>query len=324
MPQATKEIKRRIRSIGNTKKITKAMELVSAAKMRRAVQATLSGRAYARYAWNLLVNMAETTDRNKHPLLKVRPVKRVAMVFITSNKGLCGGFNLQIARKMLEQIKNPEQLMINRVLNQKIETKVKKEDLEIDFIAVGKKGVDILNKTNSNLIASFTDISDTPKLKDTLPISNIIINDYIDGKYDKVVVAYTDYVSAIKQEPKFRQLLPISILDLEKLINDLDTDINKYEEELHQKFDVNEYLLEPSAQEVLEVALKRLVEMQIYQTVLESAASEHSARMMAMRNATDAADEMSKELTLLYNKARQASITQEISEISAGKIALDK
>ena len=316
----TKAIKRRIKSVGNTKKITKAMEMVAAAKMRKAVESALNTRTYATLAWDLLVKLSKQ-QKTKLPLLEVRQVKKLLIVLITSNRGLCGSFNANIIRKTAEQLNNPINIGRQRAKNGHLEPV---KDLAIDVIGVGKKGADFARKMKYNLIASFSEFSDTPKLNDIRPISKMVLEEYEKKNYDKVIVAYTDFKSAITQTAKLRQVLPISEVDLEKMLRDLgehgDDTANITVAE--PKLEIDEYLFEPNAQTVLSIILPKLVETQIYQATLESAASEHSARMMAMRNASDAARDMIKELNLNFNKARQAAITQEIAEIAGGAAAL--
>ncbi len=187
------------------------------------------------------------------------------------------------------------------------------------MIGVGKKGAQFAKKMGFNLVAAYTDFSDTPKLQDIMLIAKMAIEEYQNKKYDKVVVAYTDYKSTILQIAKLRQVLPISEVDLEKMLGGVgDSELRTPITELR----MSEYLFEPDKTEVLRIILPRLVETQIYQATLESSASEHSARMMAMRNASDAAEDMIKELNLNFNKARQAGITQEIAEIAGGAAAL--
>ncbi len=312
----TKAIKRRIRSVGNTKKITKAMEMVSAAKMRKAVGAALNTRTYATMAWDLLVHLSDL-EKGKLPLLEVRPVNKLLLILVTSNRGLCGSFNANIIRRTAEQLKDPKNISRQRVKNKIVEPN---ENVAIDVIGVGKKGAEFAKKMGYNLIAAFTDFPDTPGLDDITPISRLVVEEYEAKKYDKVVVAYTDYKSAIAQIAKLRQVLPISEHDLEKMI----TDIGDHSEGKPETIiDLEDYLFEPGEEEVLKIILPRLVETQIYQAILESTASEHSARMMAMRNASDSAEEMITELNLNYNKARQAGITQEIAEIASGAAALN-
>ncbi|MBI5222735.1 MAG: ATP synthase F1 subunit gamma [Candidatus Magasanikbacteria bacterium] len=315
MPVNTKAIKRRIKSIGNTKKITKAMEMVAAAKMRKATEAAVNTRTYALMAWNLLVNLSKV-QQVKLPLLEIRPVKKLLIVLFTSNRGLCGSFNANIIRKTAAQLANPKNISRHRVMNKDIEPG---ENTEIDVIGVGKKGAQFAKKMGYNLIAAFTDFSDTPKLTDILPLSRMVIDEYQKKNYDKVVVAYADYKSAILQVAKLRQVLPISEIDLEKMIAGT---VNSEIINPNSESELGDSLFEPNKEEVLKIILPRLVETQVYQAALESAASEHSARMMAMRNASDSASDMIKELTLTFNKARQAGITQEIAEIAGGAAAL--
>ena len=318
MPVNTKAIKRRIKSVGNTKKITKAMEMISAVKMRKAVEAAVNTRTYATLAWDLLVKLAKG-ERDVLPLLTVRPVKKLLVILITSNRGMCGSFNSNIIRKTAEQLKDPRNISRHRMGNETLEPE---NEVEVDVIGVGKKGADFAKKMKYNLIASYSDFSDTPTLNDISPISKMIVEAYEKQQYDKVVVAYTDYKSAVIQTAKLRQVLPISEHDLEKMINDINSSSELRTPNSELSIEVDDYLFEPDTTEVLRIILPRLVETQVYQATLESAASEHSARMMAMRNASDSAEDMIKELNLNFNKARQAGITQEIAEIAGGAAAL--
>ncbi|HAT03969.1 MAG TPA: ATP synthase F1 subunit gamma [Candidatus Magasanikbacteria bacterium] len=319
MPVNTKAIKRRIKSVGNTKKITKAMEMVAAAKMRKATDAAINTRTYATLAWDLLVKLSKG-QKEKLPLLKIRKVDKLLVVLVTSNRGLCGSFNSNIIRKTAEQLKKPQNISRQRIKNGELEAG---EHIDIDVVGIGKKGSDFAKKHEYNLIASYSDFSDTPSLADIMPITKMIIEEYEKGNYDKVVIAYTDYKSAIVQVAKLRQVLPISEVDLEKMLSELGKDSGQMTDNSRQVLEVDDYLFEPNTTEVLKVVLPRLVETQIFQAVLESSASEHSARMMAMRNASDAAQDMIKELNLTFNKARQAGITQEIAEIAGGAAALE-
>ncbi len=327
MPVNTKTIKRRIKSVGNTKKITKAMEMVAAAKMRKAVEAALNTRTYATLAWDLLVKLSKG-QKEKMPLLETRQVKKLLVILVTSNRGLCGSFNSNIIKKAAKELQDPTNISKHRNLNGDIESS---SEIEVDVIGVGKKGADFAKKTGYNLIASYSDFSDTPSLDDVMPITKMVIAEYEKKNYDKVVVAYTDYKSAIAQVAKLRQVLPVSEYDLEKMIGELGDDERRTTNDEHQNNDRRssivdrgeEYLFEPSTTEVLKTILPRLVETQIFQALLESSASEHSARMMAMKNASEAASDMIDELTLSFNKARQAAITQEIAEIAGGAAALN-
>jgi F-type H+-transporting ATPase subunit gamma len=314
-----KEIKRRIKSIQNTGKITRAMEMVSAAKMRRAISSVLAIRPYAHSAWSVLTNLARSFERKQEGLLEVREVKSILAIAVTSNRGLCGSFNSQLARKIKEEVENPKSLKVNRIGAKKIEAKITNEELKIDFITIGRKGENVVRRTGKEIVASFNDLTYLPKFEAVRPVGKIVIQDYLAKKYDKVVIFYTDYVSAIKQETKVRQILPLSKIDLEKQIAEMDV----LAEEYGLKEPAVEYKVEPSPEEVLDYIIPRLIEMQIYHAILESNASKESARMVAMRNATDAANEMADDFTLAYNQIRQMKITQEIAEISAGRAALE-
>ncbi len=293
----TRDIRRRIKSVGSTQKITKAMELVAASKMRRAVQQALATRAYAQAAWDVLTNVSVSTDRELHPLLTERPVKRVAMIVVTSDRGLAGGLNTNVVRKALEAIKN--------------------EGKEVDVISLGSKGADGLRRAGANLVAAFQNPHAHPTVSDLAPIVKIAVDDFTTAKYDKVLVAYTDFVSTLNQKARVQQVLPIRKEELKQVLDDVSPDLGE------AKPFINPYLFEPSPDAVLEKMLRNLVESQIYQVVLESLASEHAARMVAMRNANEAAEELIEDLNLTYNQARQAGITREIAEISAGRAALE-
>ncbi len=290
---ATKEIKRRIKSVKNTKKITKAMELVAASKMKRAVSSTLASRAYAKYSWEVLESISNAIVEHSHPLLTPREGNRKLVVLVSSNRGLCGAYNAQIIRAVMLMLReNPDQ--------------------HIDFVTVGRKGDTAMRRIGQNIIASFTELPETIHLQNTVPISNLILDLYKENSYDKIYVAYTDFKSALSQKPTIRQILPIQKEDIKREIDEL-KETAPHEAEIQ-----TEYLFEPSYDTLITQLVDKIARMQMYQMILESAASEQSSRMVAMKNASEAAGEMIQDLTLVFNKARQASITQEISEISAG------
>ncbi len=315
----SKEIRRRIKSINNTGKITRAMEMVSAAKMRKSTDQVLKVRDYAHAAWGILTNLARSFEQYNQGLLEVREVKNVLMIVITSNRGLCGSFNAHIMKKVREQVEHPAQLKVNRIGKKVVTSAVSDEDLTVDFITVGRKGEGLVRKMDRKIIASFPELTYLPSIEQTRPLAKIVIDAYQQKRYDKVVIAYTDYVSTIVQTPKIRQVLPISKVDLEKQIADMDT-VAKDRGFVASQM---EYKVEPSPEDVLTRIFPALIEMQIYHAILESNASKESARMVAMRNATDAAKEMAASLTLAYNQVRQMKITNEIAEISAGRAALE-
>jgi F-type H+-transporting ATPase subunit gamma len=295
------------------------MEMVSAAKMRKSTAKVLQIRPYAKSAWSILTNLARSFDKHESKLLEVREVEKVLIVIITSNRGLCGSFNSQIMRMVKEQMKDSDSLRINRAGSQKIEPEGKLKELKVDFVTVGRKGEGLVAKLGKKIIASFPDLTYLPGIENVRPLAGLVMEEYEKENYDKVVLAYTDYFSVVKQKPKIRQILPVSKVDLEKQISEMDG----LAEDKGLKEPKFEYKVEPSPSAVLSRIFPRLIEMQIYHAILESNASKESARMMAMRNATDAAKEMGVDLTLAYNKVRQMKITQEIAEISAGSAAVE-
>ncbi|OGI60521.1 ATP synthase F1 subunit gamma [Candidatus Nomurabacteria bacterium RIFCSPHIGHO2_01_FULL_37_25] len=290
----TKEIKRRIKSIKNTKKITKAMELVAASKMKRAVSSALASRLYAEYSWEILTSIAKNLEELAHPLFTERKIKNVLLVLITSNRGLCGVYNAQVIKKAILLLKSEN------------------KNINIDILSIGKKGDVGMRRLGRNIVASFTDLADDITLSSILPVSKMVIDEYKKENYDKVLVAYTDFISALTQKPNLKQILPVHKTDLKNLIESLDK-----EEDLAKNTKID-YLFEGDKEKLIESLAEKLTRMQIYQMFLESNASEQSSRMIAMKNASEASGEMIDDLTLVFNKARQSNITREISEISAG------
>ncbi len=277
---STKEIKRRIKSVKSTKKITKAMELVAASKMKRAISQTLASRLYSSHSWELLTSLSERLENTTNKFFIDNKQTKNLLVLITSNRGLCGGYNSQVIKKIISVLK----------LNEKE---------SFDVVTVGKKGDSAMRRTGQNVVATFTDMPENINLTDIIPLSTYLTEEFTADKYGKVYIAYTDFVSALAQKPTVRKILPVS------------------KEEIKPKKEIP-YLIEGETDKILHILVEKLVRMQIYQMVLESNASEQSSRMMAMKNASDAAGEMIDDLTLVFNKARQSGITREISEISAG------
>jgi F-type H+-transporting ATPase subunit gamma len=302
MPAATREIKRRIRSVGNTKKVTKAMELVAASKMRRAQEAAVATRGYALRAWQLLTHLASVTDENAHPLLKQRKEgTRTLLIVLTPDKGLTGGLNTHIIKEAMRAVQE-------------------RQGHELSVITVGKKGEQAMRRLHTNIIASYPNATAEPQLVDILPVAQEAIEKFAAGEVDEVLVTYANFVSVLVQKPMTRQLLPITKEGLKQTIEDTGKD------DTFQLTDADalpeDLLFEPNSDAVLERVLRSLTDMQLYQMLLEATASEHSSRMMAMRSASDAAGDLIDELTLAFNKARQAGITQDLSEISASRAAL--
>ncbi|MBI5793826.1 ATP synthase F1 subunit gamma [Candidatus Uhrbacteria bacterium] len=301
MAVQTRAIKRRIKSVKNTRKITKAMELVAGSKMRKAVSAVLESRPYAKLAWNTVQSIGRLTDTSLHPLLRRhQKTTSVLMFLITSDRGLAGGFNTNILRRTREAIKTLGGAE------------------HVSAVCIGKRGADALKRLGVPILASFVEITNNTKFSEILPIGRMVVDEYTKGSFDKVVLAYTDFVSAVSQMPVILDFLPLSVETVKS--------VGQAKQAGHEdvKFTkASEYTFEPSPQQVLDRVLPRLIETMVYQAVLESAASEHSSRMMAMRSASDAAGEMIDDLTFTFNQARQAGITQEIAEISSGKAALE-
>lgn len=298
MPSATREIRTRIRSITSTRKVTKAMELVASAKMRRAVQAVLATRPYSVRAWELLLNLSRRTAEEAHPLLKRGKSGRIGLVLIASNRGLVGGFNTQLVAAAVQYLSLHG---------------IEKQSAEI--VLLGKRGRSMVVKHGYAAAAEFEKLDVVTNVEEVRPVARLATDDFIAGKYDHIILAYTDYRSTLIQKPRVRQLLPL----------EQDTELGAVgagTSREGQVMSMQEYLFEPDTGAVLDALLPRLVEMQLYQAVLESNASEHAARMMAMRNASDAADDLIDDLTLSYNQARQAGITQDLAEISASRSAL--
>lgn len=321
MAVSTKLIKRRLKSIGNTKKITKAMEMIAAVKMRKAVDAALRTRAYAKLTQDLLNHLSRLEEPDC-PLLETRPVKKILLIMVSSNRGLCGSFNANIFKKTAGLIKDVKNISKHRTING--EEIPPSEKVEVEVLGLGRKSALFAKKNNLKLISVFDKLSEVPIFDESLSISKTAIKEFVNKSYDKVLVAYTDFKSSLFQEPKLRQLLPVSSRELEKMLTDLgknESGKNLKIAEENEEFGLETYLFEPSVEDIINEVLPKLVEIQLYQSMLESAASEHSARMVAMKNASEAAEEMIFELNLNYNKARQAGITQEIAEISGGAAA---
>ncbi|MDE2399833.1 MAG: ATP synthase F1 subunit gamma [Patescibacteria group bacterium] len=288
----TKEIKRRIISVKNTKKITKAMELVAASKMKRAVGATMASRLYAEYSAEILESVASNIKDSANPFFNKQENGKTLVVLITSNRGLCGGYNSQVIKKAILKLKELE------------------EGKDVDIVTVGKKGDVAMRRINQNITEVFTDMPDVNvSISDIFPLSKIITDGYKSQVYKKVYVIYTYFSSALAQNPTIKQILPISKEEVTEMIETLpEKSVNS---------PVN-YLFEGDFETLLDMLASKITRMQLYQMFLESNASEQSSRMLAMKNASDASGEMIDDLTLVFNKARQANITREISEISAG------
>lgn len=289
-----KELKTRIKSIGSTRKITRAMQMVSAAKMRKAQTMVLQSRSYANLAWELVENIARTGSFT-NPLAKIYPkAKKTGILLLATNKGLVGSLNLNLHNK-IKSLFN-----IN-------------EDFLAEIITYGKKGQQIAIKLNKNILADFPKLEKSLSLEEIYPIAELIKQLYTSGEYQKIIIIYNQFISTVSQEVKIKQILPFK-QELRQNLKSEEFELETWE---------TEYLFEPEPNIVLDHLLPRIIESQIYETILESNASEQSARMIMMKNATDAAGDLIADLTLTFNQLRQGKITTELAEITAGRIALE-
>jgi F-type H+-transporting ATPase subunit gamma len=290
---STRDIRRRIKSVRNTAQITKAMQMVASSKMQKAQQSALNGRPFAAMASALISEIADDTSDYVHPLMQVRPVQRRALIVVSTDKGLCGALNSNLFREIS-----------------------KYDAATTDFIAVGKKAAQFLARSKRKLVGEFA-YHDTPTYGECQAISKFAQGLFENGQVDAVDVLYTRFINTLSQRPDVRMLLPLASLEaLQQESRDL-AGGQKPKERPHYDF-----IFEPNAEHVLGRLMLYLVDFRVAQLLLEAKASEHSARMVAMKNATDNAKQLIKDLTLEYNKMRQASITKELLEISSAAMAL--
>lgn len=281
-----RELRRRVRSVKNIQQVTRAMQLVAASRMRRAQQSVLASRPFETKLREVLNDLAPYADAEISPLLQRREVKRVLVVLVTSDRGLVGSLNVNLIRNTL---------------------RFAGQQPSASFLAVGRKGVSAVRRLRLPLVAEFTNLGDKPTTADTNVIARVAVEEFTKGNVDEVYLAFTTFVNTLRQTPTIRRLLPLVPEDED--IDDLPP---------------LQYIFEPDAETVLGAILPRLIEVAVYQAVLESQASEQSARMVAMRNATEAAGDLISEITLAANKARQTRITKEMLEIASGAEALAK
>jgi F-type H+-transporting ATPase subunit gamma len=286
----TRDIRRRIKSIRSTAQITKAMQMVAASKMRKAQQHALAGRPYAELMNKVLVSLQKRTNPQLHPLLEVRPLKKELVLVISTDKGLCGGLNTNLFREAANF-----------------------DQTKTAFVVSGKKARQFIARTKRELLADF-ELKDAPSFVESKPLSKFCLEKFLRREVDKVSVLYTHFINTISQRAVVQTLLPISSFDLPK---------GATTEESAQDLDpMLGYVFEPKAEELLGVVLPYYIQFQVFQMILDARASEHSARMVAMKNATDNAEQFIKDLTLEYNKMRQAGITTELLEIATAQMAL--
>jgi F-type H+-transporting ATPase subunit gamma len=290
---STKEIRVKIKSVQNTRKITKAMEMVAASKMRKAQDRMRHARPYGDKIRNIVAHLAGANPEYKHPfVLRRGELRNVGLILVSTDKGLCGGLNTNIQRALLQRVKQWEA-----------------EGIKFQATAIGNKGYGFLQRLNANLVSHVVQLGDRPHLERLIGPIKIQLDAYAEGRLDAVYIAYSRFINTMKQEPVIEQLLPLSAERFEQ----------SEEEKRAYSWD---YLYEPDPQRVIDELMTRYVETIIYQSVAENMASEQSARMVAMKAASDNAKKLIEELQLVYNKTRQAGITKEISEIVGGAAAI--
>ena len=286
---AGKEIRGKIKSVENTKKITKAMEMVAASKMRKAQDRMRAARPYSEKIRNIAANLGHANPEYVHPFMKVNDAKVAGMIVVTTDKGLCGGMNTNVLRALTSQLKD-----------------LQAKGVGAEAVAIGNKGLGFLNRINAKVVSSATGLGDTPHLDKLIGPVKTLLDAYTEGRINAVYLCYTRFINTMKQEAVTEQLLPLNAGTLQDGAGGRDWD----------------YIYEPDAPAVIDELLLRYVEAQVYQAVAENMASEQSARMVAMKAATDNAGSVIGELKLVYNKTRQAAITKELSEIVAGAAAV--
>ena len=283
-----REIKTKIKSVQNTRKVTRALEMVSASKIRKAQDRMKTSRPYARAMKQVIGHLAQANTDYQHPFMVERKdVKRVGFIIVSSDRGLAGGLNNNLFRKMLGEI---------RQWNEK--------GVEVDVVTIGQKASVYFRRVKVNMLASVSHLGDTPKLDQLIGVIKVMLDAYTEASLDRVFVVYNDFVNTMTQRAAFDQLLPLPAAETQVARHDWD------------------YIYEPDAATVLDHVITRYIESLVYQAVLENIASEHAARMVAMKAASDNASKLIGTLQLVYNKARQAAITQEISEIVGGAAAV--
>lgn len=299
---ALKQVKNKIIATKKTGQVTKAMEAVSAVKMRKSQQKALQGRPYVRSALRILSRLANSRDGLDHPFMTPREEGKKLVIIVTSDKGLAGSVNSAVL-KLVDKI-------------------VEGREGSVDVIAIGRKAVEYSGREKLGILASYVNVSDDVQVGDVTEMSKIIFDEYQKGLYSSVEVVYQSFLSTFEQVPTNRRVLPLDPAEIHFVLDSIKPKTGKYSDETETTSGIKDYLIEPSSEVVLETLVPKLIEIMIYHALIESKACEHSARRVAMKNATDKAKEMVKSLTIKYNKARQAAITAEVSEITAGVEAM--
>jgi F-type H+-transporting ATPase subunit gamma len=289
MAVAAKAIKQKIKGVGNIRKITRTMEMVSVSKMKKATAAAILVRTYAIAALRVLAHISKNTN-NEHLYFKTYDVQKELIILVSSNKGLCGSYNTNLYRKLVQNIKQ-------------------KNDKQIELITIGKQAEKIAKRTGLTVKASFTDIADTPRIEDAESLLQMVLGMYKKGEYSYVGILYTHFIKQMNYLPKNRKLFPLDTESIEDIL---------LGEHLDKKLFQKETIFEPSETVVLEEIVPRLLTAIIYGSLCDASASEHSTRMFAMKTASDNAKEIQRLLTISYNRARQDAVTQELAEIAAG------
>ena len=282
-----KEIRTKIKSVQNTSKITKAMEMVAASKMRRAQEKMKAARPYAEKIRKVVGHVGSAHPEYKHPFLIERPVKKVGLIAVTTDRGLCGGLNINLFKKALNQLDEWE-----------------KEKVEFEVVTLGGKGLSFFKRIGAKIVAEASHLGDRPEITDIIGSVQVLLKNYEDGEIDAIYMIGNRFVNTMSQQAEIHQLVPV---------------VASTDDELKHHWD---YIYEPGSKEVLDNLLDRYIESLVYTAVVENVACEMAARMVAMKSATDNAGDLIKELQLIYNKERQAAITQEISEIVSGASAV--
>ena len=286
---AGKEIRTKIKSVENTRKITKAMEMVAASKMRKAQERMRAARPYSEKIRNIAANLGKANPEYVHAFMKTNDAKVAGVIVVTTDKGLCGGLNTNVLRAVTTKLRE-----------------LQSEGVSTEAVAIGNKGLGFLNRVGAKVVSHVTQLGDKPHLDKLIGPAKVLLDAYAEGRINAVYLSYTKFINTVKQEPVVEQLLPLK------------ADALKADGDAHSW----DYIYEPDAQSVIDELLVRYVESLIYQAVAENMASEHSARMVAMKAATDNAGNVIGELKLVYNKTRQAAITKELSEIVSGAAAI--
>ena len=296
-----KDIKLKIKSVDRTRKVTKAMEAVSAVKMRKSQVRALTGRPYARAALSILSRLAPSLSTVKHPLTQARPVRRAALVVVTSDKGLCGVLNAAVIKEAA-RLADSLQLTVN----------------SIDIYAYGRKGAEYFDRRSYPLKSRFDNVSDDVSIDDLEVVARSLTAGFMERAYDRVDIVFTNFKSTFEQKALSHQVLPLALSTIEEMVAGITPDKGAMSDIGSHSSAPAAYTVEPEPEEVLNTLLPRLASVVLYHSLLESKASEHSARMVAMKNASDKSRDLSKALTRKFNKARQAAITREVSEIVGG------